>query len=221
MAPTLDRDAKLITPTEIVRTDQTPEAKIAPDIEDKIQTAALTEAVTDDTQTVSIPAPSHSSILGQITLRRDETLSGIIQRVYGNFNSKYFKSFILANPDIEDPDRVEVGQIISLPAILAEVSPAQRPLWWVKVGESDLLEDAYNILRNYPDNFPSMRLIPYWTPEKGTRFSVVLKKLFRDEQTARNELALMPAGLFSNSEVVSLWNRKSVYFADPYFGRKH
>jgi general secretion pathway protein A len=221
VAPTLDKDIKLMMPTEIVKTDQTPEAKKAPDIEDKIQTAALTEAATDDTQTVSIPAPSHSSILGQITLRRDETLSRIIQRVYGNFNSKYFKSFILANPDIEDPDRVEVGQIVSLPAILAEISPAQRPVWWVKVGESDLLEDAYNILRNYPDNFPPMRLIPYWTPEKGTQFSVVLKKLFRDEQTARNELALMPDGLYSNSEVVSLWNKKSVYFADPYFGRQH
>jgi hypothetical protein len=38
---------------------------------------------------------------------------------------------------------------------------------------------------------------------------------------ARNELAFMPAGLSASSEVVSLWNTKSVYFADPYFGRKH
>jgi hypothetical protein len=48
-----------------------------------------------------------------------------------------------------------------------------------------------------------------------------LNKLFYNEQTARDELALMPARLLSNSEVVSSWDRKSVYFADPYFGRKH
>ena len=198
-----------------------PKAGQAPEVKDKVQIAAVVETVTDDIQTGSTPAPTPSSILGQITLRRDETLSRIIQRVYGNFNSKYFKSFILANPDIEDPDRVEVGQIISLPAIPAEVAPADRPVWWVKVDETDLLEDAYNVLRNYPDNSPSMRLIPYWTPENGTQFSVVLKRLFKDEQTARNELAFMPAGLLSNPEVVSSWDRKSVYFADPYFGQKH
>ncbi|MGB5749696.1 MAG: AAA family ATPase [Desulfobacterales bacterium] len=221
MAKPVNKDAQLITPAEIVKTGESPKAEQAPENGDKIQIAAVVETVTDDIQTVSVPAPTSSSILGQITLRRDETLSRIIQRVYGNFNSKYFKSFILANPDIEDPDRVEVGQIISLPAIPAEVAPADRPVWWVKVDETDLLEDAYNVLRNYPDNSPSMRLIPYWTPENGTQFSVVLKRLFKDEQAARNELAFVPAGLLSNSEVVSSWDRKSVYFADPYFGQKH
>ena len=217
----LKKDEKAIRPTEIVKTDESAKVEEAPGIEDKIQVAVVAAAVTDDIQAVSPPAPTHSSILGQITLRRDETLSKIIQRVYGNFNSKYFKSFILANPDIEDPDWVEVGQIISLPAILVEVTPPDRLVWWVKVDETDKLEDAYNVFRNYPDRSPSMRLIPFWTPENGTQFSVVLNRLFKDEQTARNELSLMPAGLLSNSEVVSSWDEKSVYFADPYFGRKH
>ena len=221
MAEPVKKDAKLIRPTEIVRTDKSPKTAEAAEIKEKTQIAGLEEPVIDEIQTVSTPVLIHSSILGQITLRRDETLSRIIQKVYGNFNSKYFKSFILANPDIEDPDRVEVGQIISLPAILVEVTPADRPLWWVKVDETDLLEEAYNILRNYPDDAPSMRLIPYWTPETGTQFSVVLKRLFEDEQTARNQMAFIPAGLLANSEVVSSWDRKSVYFADPYFGQKH
>ena len=221
MVEPLKKDEQAIRPTEIVKTDESAKVEEAPGIEDKIQVAVVAAAVTDDIQAVSAPAPTHSSILGQITLRRDETLSKIIQRVYGNFNSKYFKSFILANPDIEDPDWVEVGQIISLPAILVEVTPPDRLVWWVKVDETDKLEDAYNVFRNYPDRSPSMRLIPFWTPENGTQFSVVLNRLFKDEQTARNELSLMPAGLLSNSEVVSSWDVKSVYFADPYFGRKH
>ncbi len=181
----------------------------------------VAETVTAEPQPVTAPAAAYSSILGQLTLRRDETLSRIIQKVYGNFNSKYFKSFILANPDIEDPDRVEVGQIISLPAIHVEVTHLDSPVWWVKFDETDQLEDAYNVLRNYPENASAMRLIPYWTPGDGTQFSVVLNKLFNNEQSARDELALMPARLLSNSAVVSSWDRKSVYFADPYFGRKH
>jgi general secretion pathway protein A len=212
---------KLTAPTEIVKANGSPKAEDAPAIEDNIQTAAVAQTVTDDIQTVSSPAPGHPSILGQITLRRGETISKIVQKVYGNFNYKYFKSFILANPAIEDPDRVETGRIISLPAIPVEVTPADRFGWWVKVGDTDLMEEAYNVLRNYPDGTPAMCLIPYWTSGDGMQFSVVLNKLFKDEQTARNELALMPEELLLNSEVVSSWDRKSVYFADPYFGRKH
>jgi general secretion pathway protein A len=208
-------------PVETVKTVESPGAEETTEIEEKVQIAAVAETVVDDNQTVAPLTNSYSSILGQITLRRDETLSRIIQRVYGDFSSKYFKSFILANPDIEDPDRVEVGQIISLPAIPVEVAPPTTPVWWIRIGETDLLEDAYNVFRNYPDNSPSMRLIPYWTAENGTHFSVVINKIFRNKQTARNERAFMPAGLMANSEVISLWDVKSVYFADPYFGRKH
>jgi general secretion pathway protein A len=208
-------------PTEIVKANGSPQAEDAPAIEDKIQTAAVAPAVTDDIQTVSSPAPSHSSILGQITLRRGESISKIMGKVYGRFNSKYFKLFVQANPDIENPDRVEVGQIISLPAIPVEVEPVDRLGWWVKVGDTDLMEEAYNVLRNYPVIVPAMCLIPYWTPGDGMQFSVVLNKLFKDEQTARNELSGMPEELLLNAEVVSAWDRKSVYFADPYFGRKH
>jgi general secretion pathway protein A len=221
VAGTETKEMRVPAPAETIQTVESPGIAETPEIEKKVQVAAVVEPVADDTPAVTPSAGLHSSILGQITLRRDETLSRIIQRVYGDFNSKYFKSFILANPDIEDPDRVEVGQIISLPAIPVEVAPPPVSLWWIKIDESDQLEDAYNIFRNYPDSSPSMRLISYWTAETGTHFSVVLNKIYKDEQMARNELAFMPAGLSASSEVVSLWNTKSVYFADPYFGRKH
>ncbi len=210
-----------IAPAQTVSADESPGVEKPPEIKDKVQVAAVAEPVTDGAATPAPPLPGHSSILGQITLRRDETLSRVIQRVYGNFSSKYFKSFIMANPDIEDPDRVEVGQIISLPAIQVEVDPPDTPVWWIKIDETERLEDAYNVFRNYPDNSSSMRLIPYWTAETGPRFSVVLNKLFKDKQTAHNELAFMPEDFLANSEVVSLWDTKSVYFADPYLGQKH
>jgi general secretion pathway protein A len=210
-----------ITSPEIKKTDDAAKAEKASEIETKAPAVTVAQAVTADPQAEATPGAAYSSILGQLTLRRDETLSRIIQKVYGNFNSKYFKSLILANPDIEDPDRVEVGQIISLPAIHVEVTHLDRQVWWVKFDETDQLEDAYNVLRSYPENASAMRLIPYWNPGNGTQFSVVLNRLFNDEQAARHELGLMPARLLSSSEVVSSWDKKSVYFADPYFGQKH
>jgi general secretion pathway protein A len=160
---------------------------------------------------------TYSKVLGQITMKRNETLSRIIMGIYGGFSLKYFRSFIIANPDIEDPDRVDVGQIISLPAIPARVSPLKTPVWWVKIDDRASLEAAFNLLRNHSNIYPGVRLIPYWNPSDGTRFAVMLDKLFKDEITARNYLHQLPAELASNSMILSRWEKETVYFANPYF----
>jgi len=188
---------------------------------DKTRVAVAAGTASQTAHAASTSVPGYSARLGRITLKRNENLSQIIQRVYGGFNSKYFKSFILANPDIEDPDLVEVGQVISLPAILVDATPGDTPVWWIKVDETDELETAFNILRNHSDGSSRVRLIPYWTPADGTRFAVVLNKLFKNEDAARSRLEQLPAELSSNSTILSLWDKKTVYFADPYFGRKH
>ena len=160
---------------------------------------------------------TYSKILGQITLKRNETLSRIIIGIYGGFNSKYFKSFIVANPDIEDPDRVEVGQKISLPAIPARVRPLNTPVWWIKIDDKDSLETAFNLLRKHLNDSAAVRLIPYWNPSEGTRFALLLEKLFTDEITARNHMQKLPTELASNSKVLSSWEKETVYFSNPYF----
>ena len=183
----------------------------------KAPVAAPVEKISGDASVEKTRETTYSAILGQITLKPNETLSRIIIGIYGGFNSKYFKSFIIANPDIEDPDLVAVGQIISLPAIPARVSPLNTPVWWAKIDDRDSLEAAFNLLRNHPDRFPGMRLIPYWNPSDGTRFAVVLDKLFKDEITARNHLQQLPAELVSNSMILSRWGKETVYFSNPYF----
>jgi general secretion pathway protein A len=156
----------------------------------------------------------YGELLGNITLKHNETLSGLIQKVYGRYSSKYFRSLILANPDIVDPDRVEIGQTISLPAIAAEAQPEKKKIWWILIKEADSLEAAYNYLRLYPEQAPAARLIPYWTPQSGTRFAVVLKKYFYDEASAQEHLSEMPPDLLTQAKVSTLGDQDTVYFAD-------
>jgi len=188
--------------------------------EEKAPLAAITEAPLSNVEPEIKTEPKYSDILGTLILRRNDTLSLIIQQIYGNFNSKYFKTFILANPDIEDPDRVEVGRTISLPAIPADVKPWDTSVWWVKVDETDSLEDAYTILRKQSDNPLPLRLIPFWNPGDGTKFAVVVKKLFKNERLAQEQLTKLPAELSSKGMIISMYYEDNVYFADPYFGRK-
>ena len=159
-------------------------------------------------------------MLGKIRLKHKETLSRIIQKVYGRYTSKYFRFLILANPDIDDPDRVEIGQSIHLPAIPATVQPREKKVWWVLFEEEDNLEAAYDYLRTYPDHAPAVRLIPYWTSQSGIRFAVVLKEYFYDEASAHQHLSNMPSDLSSEGKVSSLWDENTVYFANPFSSRK-
>jgi general secretion pathway protein A len=161
---------------------------------------------------------SYAPMLGDITLERNDTLSRIIQQVYGNYNSRLFRSLILANPFIDDPDRVDVGQTIHLPAIPVSVGPINQKAWWVVIAEKDNLQAAFDYLRNYPEDRPAVRMIPYWNNQAGSRFAIILKTHFSDEDSARQKLRRLPAELTSQGSVLSTWENGTVFFANPYSG---
>ena len=188
-------------------------------IEEKAPLVASVDTAVEDSKADLTVESTYSAILGRLTLKRRETLSRIIRQVYGGFNSSYLKAFIIANPEIENPDRVTVGQIISLPAVPTEATFGEREVWWLKVDERDTLEAAFKILRNLPNGSPPVRLIPHWNPAAGTRFAVVLGKLFKDEKSARARQEQLPMELSSGSTILSRWDKETVFFANPYFGR--
>ena len=72
----------------------------------------------------------------------------------------------------------------------------------------------------HPDDAPALRLISYWNRATGTRFALVLKNYFSDEAAARNQLEDLPSEMFPTVEIISLWDEHTVFFADPFFGKK-
>jgi hypothetical protein len=184
-----------------------------------IETAAVQPEVIEDAPEPRVQT-TYAELLGDITVQRNETLSRIIQKVYGSYNSKYFRLLILANPMIDDPDRVDIGQAISLPAIPARVRPRSQKAWWVQVKETDSLEEAFNVLRSYPEQGPPVRLIPYWTSEAGMIFAVVMKEYFSNPIAADHQLDQLPLEFAAQGKVISLWNEEAVFFADPFLKRR-
>jgi len=159
-------------------------------------------------------------VLGTLNLRRHETISGLIHRIYGTYSNKNFRLIILANPRIEDPDRVEVGHPIRFPAIPTPVVPLNKSVWWVKIAEKNSLSDALDLLRNYPDAAPPVRLIPYWNPTNGMRFAMILKQVFTTAEAAQSQLRLLPGSLAAGGQVQASWGDQNVFYADPYYVNK-
>jgi general secretion pathway protein A len=227
---TMDRVTQIEIPvaaeTESTPTDlpETVSDEVAAEAETQIASIEETAAAPKDSNPILQNGPqsqeAYAQMLGAIKLKHNENLSRVIQKVYGRYTSKYFRSLILANPDIDDPDKVEIGQTIHLPAVPATVRPIKKKVWWILIAEDDTLEAAYDYLRTYPDNAPPASLIPYWTRQSGTRFAVVLKAYFYDKESAHQHLRDMPPGLASKATVSTLWDENTVYFANPFPGRK-
>jgi len=212
-AATQKSDGQAIEPEIVNRNQSGPAAASA--AEDSNADAQLATRKAENTAGTQ---PYIAKVLGKITLERNETLSGLIQSVYGDYNPNYFKSIILANPDIDDPDMVKEGQAIILPAIPVRVKPLDSNVWWISLSQKASLDEAYRYLRALPKSAPSIRLVPYWKPREGMTFAIVLNRYFVNKSNAQKRLEQLPLEYASRSKILSIWSDDSVYFADPFFG---
>ena len=160
-------------------------------------------------------------ILGQVTLGRNETLWRLVQKVYGVYTDRKFKSLRQTNPDIKNPNWVEIGQIVAVPAIPAPVNAVPENSYWVEIGEEDNLESAIQHLRTYPEEAPRIRLIPFWNRREGLKFAVVLRGYFSSEALAKARLNGMPPHLVSEGKIISSWDEDTVFFSDPLLGERY
>ena len=167
-----------------------------------------------------VPPPRPMETLGTLNLRRNETISGLIHKVYGNYSNKYFRAIILANPHIVDPDLVEVGRPVQLPATPVGVKPLIKNVWWVKIAEKGSLQEGFDLVRTHPESAPPARLIPCWQSSTGLRFVVILKQLFSSPEAAELQLKLLPPSLSAAGEVMGSWGEQTVFYADPYYVSK-
>jgi general secretion pathway protein A len=185
--------------------------------------AALAVQPVEPAPAAVAPPKPHSGppeSLGRITINRNETVSGLIHKVYGQYTNRHFRAIIMANPQIDDPDRILVGQSIQIPAMAVAAKRPNRDAWWVQVGEADTLQEAFELIRRYPESAPPVRVIPFWQPGPGTRFALVFKQFFTSSQAAELQLNLLPSHLAAGSRIVSSWDEDAVFYSDPYYAAK-
>ncbi|MFC1516009.1 hypothetical protein ACFL7E_04540, partial [Thermodesulfobacteriota bacterium] len=156
------------------------------------------------------------SMLGRVTLRQNETLWRLVEKVYGVYSDQRLASLLQENSHIVNPDRTEIGQVISIPAIPMVVKPLKAEIWWVKVDEKDTLNAAIDTLRLHPENAPAIRIITHWDTRHGLKFSILLKAHYFDEVSARNQLNRLMPFMAPGGTVLSYWNEDTVFFSDPY-----
>ena len=165
---------------------------------------------------VEIAPATMPARLGRLTIQPGETIGQLIQMVYGQFAPSYLEAIVQANPHITDPDTVNVGDIVHFPALPAAVRPLPVNVWWVEVASCPRLDDAVQTLKRLGKNQIAARLVPYWNPENGLVFSIVLTDCFYDRHAAENAMKRSVLASEQETAIRSLWRDDTVFFCDPF-----
>ena len=164
------------------------------------------------------PQQQPPKVLGQLKVRRKETLGGLIQKVYGIFNLQYLFFVMEMNPHITDPNTIDIGEIIVFPAIPLDIKPHAQNRWWIELKRLESIKAAVTHLRSDHDLNMSSRLIPFWDKSSGLHFSIISNKYYYDEATAENTLNSLSPEKRSESRLLSAWGDETVFYANPYLG---
>lgn len=157
------------------------------------------------------------NILGQITATENDTLSTMIEKVYGFYSRKYLRSVLHANNRIKNPHHIMDGQVIRFPAFPAKAGLPSQEYRLVHISTKDCLEDAYRFLKTNLHAKPSMEMIPYRNNRDGLKFLIVCDEVFRDEESARNALNKLPPEFASEATILGQWEEDTVFFVNRLF----
>ncbi len=178
-----------------------------------IRTEALAAGSQSEQAAGSEAQPASLPVMGQIALRRGESLGLIIRRVYGVYDRLHVRTVAQANPSIKNLDSVGAGKTIDFPAVPQKPSPFPARGWWVQVARKDRLDDAYDILRAYPADSPPVRLFPHWTSRESFKFSILVRDCCSSEVAAREVMSWLPPALAAEAKIIRKWDDDTIFFA--------
>jgi hypothetical protein len=160
-------------------------------------------------------APAVPGLLGQIRIHGGSSVLLLLLQIYGNTETNRYQAVGRLNPHIKDLNEVHEGETIAFPAIPAKAASLEGAPYWIQLARTASLEEAYRIIRKYPDNQPPLRLIPQWNKKEGLVFPVILRKGYREREEALRALRGLPAEFAAAAKLITKpdKDKDTVYFA--------
>jgi general secretion pathway protein A len=159
--------------------------------------------------------PEH---LGKLTLQKGENVWRILSDFYGDFDNKQLEAIALANPNITDLNKVQVGEVIKLLAFPADSNPLPAGKYRVLVATNENIDEIYKLYRKYRLLLPSLKLVPYWNSREGLVFAVFLMGGYDNRESAQDMAGRLPKPLASNAIILAELDDDTVFFSN--LGRK-
>ena len=127
-----------------------------------------------------------------VIVKEGDTVTGLAAGIYGFVNDDLVERIKESNPDIEDINRISIGQKIVFPPL---ESANTAPIFTVHVASFEPIESARELFQELLKKGYQAYILPYHDPEKGNLFRVTVGN-FTDRASAQaNAAKILKEGL--------------------------
>jgi general secretion pathway protein A len=182
------------------------------------QTPAPAAAAIDAAPRVPLAEPPR--LLGQVAVKYGDTLRGLSLAVYGSTANRYIRALIAANPQIQDPDSIEPGDVIAFPATPYPMTSEDRAAHCIVLEEHETLPAALQRRRELRREAEvPVRIVPHWTPVEGLRFLLTADTVFSGRQEAADRAAALPESWAAGARIQSGWPEGTRIYSNVFASR--
>ncbi|MCG6533404.1 MAG: AAA family ATPase [Syntrophales bacterium LBB04] len=160
---------------------------------------------------ISMSNKGAPAVLGQLSLVNGTNLWHVFKDIAASSDPELFRKFVSANPQINDIQRVRVGEVLTVPAIPFPGDQVLNKVW-IQVGRFKSLQTAYEQLRARSEGMPAVMLFPFWNPREGTVFALLLKHGFADTATALEGAKKLPPSMIRDMRLLDTWDNGTVFY---------
>ena len=194
---------------------QTAQETISPTVK-AIPINATPSATSAAPESTPAPVSKPPMMLGELTIRPGDTLIHLVRLVYGTADNRCMRSVIAANPDIRNPDTIDLEDVVSFPLVVFQWDNQYLGKHRVILKELGSLAAARDLLIETSRAIRTpLRLFCYWTPEEGSRFQLALATQFDTIADAQGSLTKLPVALATEASIRSGWPEGALLFSNP------
>ena len=154
-------------------------------------------------------------MLGMIRLEENETLSWAMIKVYGEYTNLRCRKLAESNPGIKNLNNIFSGQAIYFPAIVYEGLGIPGFLNWIRIDSVETISAALETVRRYSSKKAPLRIIPYWSHDRGLMFDVIFWKYFSSKEDAEKYKMKLHDPVRLKSEIIPGWDKAELFYANP------
>jgi general secretion pathway protein A len=169
----------------------------------------------------STPAPAAiadpPTMIGRLAVRPGDTLIHLVRFVYGTDENRYMRSVLLANPQIRNPNTIDLDDVVAFPAMAFQWDDSLLKTHRIVLEELETLAAARDRVSVLAQTLHApLRLLCYWTPGEGSRFELALNKPFDDPRNAQQWLDGLPSAIAEKAGIHSGWPQGVLFFSNPH-----
>jgi phage tail protein X len=206
--------------------EETPYSKQTPQTQ-VLQTAVLSEPIQPPVVQDASPAlparndaPSPKKAtrpdsLGRLRVKPGDTLLELIKLVYGTLSNRYVRRIIDANPQIENPNTINLNDEITFPALSFTINADCRDEYYIIMNQYTSIGKARDQLESLKRQLKQpFVMIGHWSEKDGLQFSIVAQPSFEDHQTADGWIKTLPEKIAGTVRIQSGWPEGIVAYSN-------